>query len=344
MRLWMILAATVLLAGCDAGPIAGACVPGVDVICDIVKPEDIEVVPGTRWLMVSELGFAASPGRILLLDPDTKERRVLAEGLPAVTETETFPRCGEPPKALHPRGFHLSEAQDGALRVLIINGERIERYIGTIAEDAVTLQWEGCVAIPKEVQANDIAALGDDGFVVSHMYDPPRGALLNIKFVLGMNTGAAYRWTRTGGWARIPNSDVSFGNGIQVDQKTGRIYISSMFSQRIVAFDRDGGNRQVSARIPIQTDNISWSPDGRLIGAGHTGFPVYGVNPCRDLGATACSFPFAVVALDPKTLKDETLFTYTKGSIPGASVAVMTDGAIYLGTAFGERITRIKVK
>ena len=293
--------------------------------------------------MVSELG-GPEPGRIIMIDPITKDRRVLAEGVPTVTETETFPRCGEPPKALHPRGFHLSEGQDGALRVLIINDTRVERYLGKIEGDDVSLQWEGCVSIPKEVTANDIAALGDEGFVVSHMYDPPRDALLNMKFVLGINTGAAYRWTRSGGWARIPNSDVSFGNGIQVDQKTGRIYISSMFSQRIVAFDRDGQNRQVSARIPIQTDNISWSPDGRLIGAGHTGFPVYGVNPCRDRGSAPCSFPFAVVALDPVTLKDETLFTYTKGNIPGASVAILKDGALYLGTAFGERISRVTLK
>jgi hypothetical protein len=344
MRIWLGLVAALFLAGCDAGPIAG-CVAGRDVICGIVRPEDIEIVPGTRWLMVSELGGGGAPGRILLVDPDGQDRRTVAEGTPAVTETETFPRCGDPPASLRPRGFHLSRGEGDTLRVLIINDARVERYRAIVAGDDVTLQWEGCVAIPKEVFANDIAALGDDGFVVSHMYDPPRDFWLNLKLVLGRNTGAVYRWTRKEGWLRLPNSGVSFGNGIQVDPATRRIYVASMFAQRILALDEDGGHPQLSARIPIQTDNLSWSADGkRLIGAGHTGFPVYGIGPCRDIGATPCSFPFAAVALDPKTLAAEALFTYTKGTIPGASVAILKDGALYLGTAFGDRITRVRLK
>ena len=329
-----------LLAGCDAA-LTDACVPGDTVICGIVKPEDIELVPGTPWLMVSELGSGEKPGRILLIDPATSERRIVAEQTPAVAELGDFPRCGPPPEKLRPRGIHLSQGRDGVLHLLVIADARIERYRAAITTTDAQVVWEGCVAIPPEIMANDIAALPDAGFVVSHMYNPPRDFWLNFKFVLGINTGFVAKWLPQTGWSKIPNSDVSFANGIQVDPATARIFVSSMFTQRIIAIDPDGAHRVESARSPIQTDNLSWAPDGRLIGAGHTGFPIYGISTCRTAGERPCSFPFAVVAFEPGTLKQQTLFQTPTGAIPGASVAVLKDGALYTGTAFGDRITKI---
>ncbi len=332
-----------LLAGCDAAQI-DACVPGDTVICGIVKPEDIELVPGTPWLMVSELGSGANSGRILLIDPVTNARRIIAEKSPVVAAPENFPRCGPAPENLKPRGIHLSKDRAGVQHLLVIAGGRIERYRADVTETDVALVWEGCVAIPPEILANDVAAFPDEGFVVSHMYDPPRNFWLNFKFVLGLNTGSVAKWLPGSGWSKIPNTDVSFANGIQVDPATSRVYVSSMFTQRIIAVDADGAHRQESARTAIQADNLSWSPDGRLVGAGHTGFPIYGISTCREIGDAPCSFPFAVVAFDPKTLKDEILFQTPTGAIPGASVAILKDGTLYTGTAFGDRITKVSLK
>ncbi len=345
MRARLAIAACLFLAGCGEAVQLPTCVAGVDVICDIVKPEDIEPIPGSRWLLVSELGNGADrPGRIVLVDPDTKEKRILIEGKPQVAEGESILSCGPPPEKLSPRGFHLSTAADGGLRLLVISGTRIERFKGKAEEDDVAFAWDGCVTIDKEISANDVAALGDDGLVVSHMFTPPRTSMTDWKFILGFNTGAAYAWTKDAGWKRIPNSDVSFGNGIQVDPKTQRIYIASMYAQRIVAIDKDGGNRQETPRLPIQNDNLSWSADGKLIGSGHSGFPVRGTAKCRDLGGAPCGFPFSIVQIDPSTLAFETLFANEKPTIPGASVAVRLGNALYLGTAFGDRITKVTVQ
>jgi hypothetical protein len=335
MRRNLILLATFCLSACDAAKI-DACRPGADVICGIVRPEDIELIPGTSWMLVSELGGGDKPGRILLIDPITQERGTLAEGRPAVAEAGGFPRCGPPPDTLRPRGIHLSKGADGAYHLLVVAGARIERYRVDVAAAAVALQWEGCVDVPSEIMANDVAGFADGGFVVSHMYDPPRGQLLDLKMLLGFDTGYAVKWTGAGGWQRMPNTDVSFANGIQIDPATSRVYVSSMFTQRIVAVDPDGGNRSQSARSPIQADNLSWSSDGRLVGAGHTGIPVYGISACRGIGDAPCSFPFAVVAFDPKTLAHETLFEIGTGAIPGASVAVVEKDAIYLAARSGK--------
>ena len=345
MRAWFAAAACLFLAGCGEAVQLPTCVSGADVICDIVKPEDIEAIPNSRWLMVSELGNGADkPGRIVLVDPDTKEKRVLVEGAPQVVDGEIAPTCGPPPEKLSPRGFHLSTTADGGLRLLVISGTRIEQFRGKADGDDVTLAWEGCVAIAPEISANDVAALGDDGLVVSHMFVLPRTTMTDWKFILGINTGAVYAWTKAGGWKRVPNSDVSFGNGIQVDPQTERIYVASMYAQRIVAIDRDGGNRQETARLPIQNDNLSWSPNGKLIGVGHSGFPVRGTARCRELAGAPCGFRFTVVEIDPKTLTFERLFENKTPTIPGASVALRRGDALYLGTAFGDRITKVALQ
>jgi hypothetical protein len=334
-----LLALFGLLAGCGARQIA-SCQPAEDVVCGVSRPEDLEVVPGTRWLMVAGNGPGENAGHIQLVDPATKTVRTIAgDGPPMLTPDSTFPHCGPPPDRLRPSGFHLSAAEDGAERLLVINRMRVEHYRALVRGDDVSLTWDGCVTIPDEVAPNDIAALGDRGFVLSHMFAKPRTWFTTAKLLLGLNTGGAYRWTRDGGWARIPNSDASFGNGIQVDPRTGRIYLASMFDQRIIAIDLDGGHRQVSARIPMQNDNLSWSSDGRLIGTGHTGIGIIGTQKCKDLKGLPCSFPFAVIAIDPKTLAFQTLYTYQTGDIPGPSVAILKEAKLYLGTVFGDRIS-----
>ncbi len=345
MRAALAVVGCLVLAGCGQAVQLPTCVAGADVICDIVKPEDIEAIPNSRWLLVSELGNGADkPGRIVLVDPDTKEKRTLIEGPQQVAEGAAEQTCGAPPEKLTPRGFHLSTRDDGSLRLLVISGTRVERFHIKVDGDEFTSAWINCVSIAPEISANDVAALDDDGIVVSHMFAPPRTAMMDWKFMLGMNTGAVYAWRKDGGWTRIPNSDVSFGNGIQVDPKTGRIYVASMYAQRIVALDKDGANRQETPRLPIQNDNISWSSDGKLIGVGHSGFPVRGTARCRELGGAPCGFPFTVVQIDPKTLAFETLFENKVPTIPGASVALRRGNALYLGTAFGDRITKVTVQ
>jgi sugar lactone lactonase YvrE len=329
-----------LLAGCDAARIE-TCAPGPGVICGLLRPEDIELVPGTDLLLVSVQGGRAQIPRIALVNPATGEQRSLTE--PAlVAEAGDFPRCGAAPEKLHPRGFHLSRSEDGALHVLVVADRRIERYRFDPA--VPSLSWEGCVDVPPAILANDVAALPGGGLVVSHMFDPPRDFTLNLKFLFGVNTGHVAKWTPNNGWTKVPNTEVSFANGVQADPATSRIYVSSMFTQRVVAVDIDGSNRSESARLPVQGDNLSWSDDERLILAGHTGVAVYGILECRGAGDTPCSFPSAVVALDPKTLADQTLFQTPTGNIPGASVAVLKGDTLYLGSAFGDRITRVSIK
>jgi hypothetical protein len=115
-----------------------------------------------------------------------------------------------------------------------------------------------------------------------------------------------------------------------------------MYNSRIIAINADGSDRQVSEPVPQQNDNLSWSSDGKLIGVGHTGLKLFGTKLCRTLNGPPCTFPFAVIEMDPKTLAFKVLFDHQDETIPGASVAIVKDGTIYLGSTWGDRITMVK--
>jgi hypothetical protein len=342
---WSPIAALALLAitGCGGSNPIDDCQssPGIDVFCGFAKPEDLAQLPDSPWLLVSELGNGIEPGHVAALRPgDSEVVRLQVTAAPSAGELE-FPICGPPPARLKPRGFHLS-GRGESTRLLIVNAGpsvRIEAY-QVVPGPVPSLRWVGCVTVPENITPNDVAAMPDGGFVVSHMYTPPRNTLLTLRFMLGMSTGYAARWQPETGWSQIPGSDASFPNGIETDSVSGRVFLASTYGEDLTAVDPDGGNRR-RVSLPVQPDNLTWSPDGRLLAVGHTGIPMLGTRGCRELGNAPCAFPFAVAAIDPVTLEVATIYAHSDGLIPGASVALMHEGELYLGTFFGDRISRV---
>ena len=331
------------LSACDPIVIEG-CESSADikVYCGLEKPEDIEPLGTHPWLLVSELGSGSVPGNIVALNIETNQ----LTRLEAVVDSDsTFSQCGAAPPNLRPRGFHVSDLPNGGFRLLVVNaadGERIERYRVDVGDHGPTLTWQGCVAVPETVFPNDVASTGNEGFVVSHMYDGPRSIWLQAKFLFGIHTGYAVTWDRVAGWNKVEGTDASFPNGVEADPGTGRIFVGSTYGQTLVAADVGGGNAR-TVRIPVQSDNLTLAPDGRLLSVGHTGIPIVGTRGCRRLSGRPCSFPFAVVAINPETLEQEIIYEHTDGRIPGAAVALSHQGYLYMGTVFGDRVSRVRL-
>ena len=331
------------LSACDPMIIEG-CESSEDikVYCGLEKPEDIEPLGVHPWLLISELGSGSVPGNIVALNIETDQLTRLNAGIESNSE---FSQCGPAPEKLRPRGFHVSDLSDGGFLLLVVNaadGERIERYRVDVGEDGPTLTWQGCVAVPDTVFPNDVASTGGDGFVVSHMFDGPRGIGLQAKFLLGIDTGYAVAWDPARGWTKVEGTEASFPNGVEADPATGRVFVGSTYGQTFVAADVTGG-RAKSVRIPVQSDNLTMAPDGRLLSVGHTGIPVVGTRGCQSMAGAPCSFPFAVVAIDPETLEQEIIYEHKDGRIPGASVALSHKGFLYMGTVFGDRVSRVRI-
>ena len=345
-----VLGLSVFLSGCSDPVFIEGCrsSDSIHVICGIEKPEDLEPLDDHPWMLVAELGsFGADaiPGAIVAVNliDETILRLVAVTADP--DPDSVFPRCGPPPDRLRPRGFHVSDLEDGGFRLLVINvidTQRIERYRIDVHRSGPRMAWEGCVTVPDNLSPNDVAALSDENLVISHMYDPPRSTWQTVRFFLGLDTGYAAAWSPETDWVKVPGTDASFPNGIEADPTTDRVFVGAVYSQVFIAADAFGDNAR-SIRIPVQSDNITWAPDGRILSVGHTGIPLLGTSGCRSAGGRPCSFPFAVVAVDPVTLDREVIFEHKDGLIPGASVALAHNGYLYMGTVFGDRISRVSL-
>ena len=332
------------LSACAPTPIEGCqSTDTIHVVCGLNKPEDLAHLAGTPWLLISELGSGASPGQIVAFDPTDDRLIPLRASDPALAKNDGLPTCGSAPASIRPRGFHVRADERGTTRMLLVNiGQemRIERYIVDTSNEQPRLLWEGCVTVPPNLNPNDVAALQDGGFVISHMYTPPMSLWLRTKMFLGFNTGYVARWAPENGWSRVEGTDVSFANGIETHPQTDRIFVAATYGESLTAVNTDGSNILTTA-LPIQPDNLTWSAEGLLVAVGHTGVPILGTNGCRDMVDRSCAFPFAVTAINPQTLEVEAIYAHDQGLIPGPSVALWHEQFLFLGTFFGDRVSRV---
>jgi hypothetical protein len=91
--------------------------------------------------------------------------------------------------------------------------------------------------------------------------------------------------------------------------------------------------------LPLRPDNITWTDTGALILAGNTAARLIGTMGCGALAKPGCGFPFAVAEVDADLTRRRTLYARDDADIPGASVALQVGNALFLGSAFSDRIT-----
>jgi hypothetical protein len=339
------------LAGCAPEPIAPCAEFSADAVCGFAKPEDIVSIPGSVQLLVIEHGGETSPAGFSLLDTRALRRTMLPvenEPLDGVGDSA----CPGPPGKLAPGGIDLVTLGDSAFRVLAINRAspaRVEFYTLKRSGETARLTWNGCVPVTPGLFLNDVAALPDGAFAATHMVDPGAAgsALAPLRFFFGVDTGYIVRWSGADGWRKIPNSDGSFPNGIAAssDGRTSdgaAIYFAETFGEAVNRLDVNTGERQ-RRKLGFQPDNLTWTEDGALLAVGHDGLPLLTTRGCRDLGRSGCGFSFRVARLSRDLASIEILFRSDGKSIPGASTALLQDEALWLGTAFGDRVTRVSV-
>jgi hypothetical protein len=146
-----------------------------EVLCGTRSPEDIEIAPDGKHLIVSEyVSFrGGTGGGFSLFDPASKAFSKIA-----ITEEPLKdwgdPACPGPPgEKLAPHGISLLKRatgpSKGKVQLYVVNHggrESIEMFEVKEAGGTVTLVWHGCVVSAKEF--NDVAALADGGFFASH--------------------------------------------------------------------------------------------------------------------------------------------------------------------------------
>jgi hypothetical protein len=356
MRLAAMGFAAVLALGCGGAlePVVSCdAVGGARPLCGFQNPEDLELVPGTRSLLVSEYGSmdGSKGGLLSRLDLDSEERTVLFRGGEAAGAKPAWgdPECpGPPPPAFSPHGIHLVRRSDGRLALLVVNhGGRESVELFEVLEDpaGARLAWRGCVPTPEDVWMNDLVGLPDGGFLVTHML-PRRGGVLQLleylkAGLLGMETGHVVEWRPGRGFAPVPGTATRFANGIALSDDGETIFLNSSMGDGVLKIDRASGETRGNAALP-GLDNSTWAPDGRLLVASFPG-SLREVMGCQEIEQGACPAEFRIVAVDPDTMETEVLYKGRGAPMGGGTVGLRVDDELFVGSFSGDRVLRVSL-
>jgi DNA-binding beta-propeller fold protein YncE len=345
-----------VLASCGGGPepIVGCDdAPGIHPICGFQNPEDLAVLPGGAALLVSEFGAmdGTKSGSLSVFEIATESRRPLfpAGGAGARPEVASGPRWGEPDcpppsAAFSPHGIDLAERPGGGLQLLVVNHggrESIELFEVIPEGTSARLEWRGCALPPEQAFLNDVVALPDGGFLVTHMQPKREGIAAFWQIVRGLagfDTGHVYEWQPDTGFRVASGTEAPFPNGIEVSPDGGTIYLDVYLGSEVRKIDRKTGELLARAEVE-QPDNVTWGDDGRLLVASHTA-GLGEMMACGDLEQGACGFEFQIVSLDPETLESRVVVKHAGAPMGAGTVAVQVGRDLYVGSFAGDRIAR----
>ncbi len=256
-----------------AGAPAVSCDPvdGIDSICGLVAPEDIEVLPDGRFLVFSQMHEGL--GLSLLDTRDDSVRPLFPPGASQAEPGWGEADCPAPTASevlLH--GIHLLRRSDGRLQVLAVNhGGRESVEFLEILEPLDGLPvavWRGCVITPEPLFFNDVVALSDGGFLASHMFSRNAQAWGAIRALAGAETGRVHRWRPASGFEEVPGTGVRMANGIAVAPDERYFYLNAYLGSEVRKYPLDGGQPLAILKIP-RPDNSAWDSRGRLLVASH---------------------------------------------------------------------------
>jgi len=337
----------------------------IDVICGTRSPEDLELTPDGKGMIVSQfVGGPAGVGvaGLMLFDPIKKTfTRLTPSAEPRKDWGE--PACPGPiGDALRPHGISLLKRKNGAQQLYVVNHggrESIEMYELKQAGGKTDLVWRGCVVSAKDF--NDVAAQPDGGFIATHPTalqppPPPPGQAPNQgktqdkgkapqgggnNVFGGQVTGYVARWTPGKGEAELPGTRAAYPNGLLVSSDGRYLYFNVFAAKEVHKYDLKEGKETGVVKLDFMPDNISWTGKRTMLAAGIKGAG----GDCPAGSGVPCIQGFGVAEIDPGKLEAKKIFDSDgKSIIGGVSIALQSGNSIYIGAFQGDRIVKIPAK
>ena len=328
----------------ESGPVSCDLTEGIVSICGQVAPEDIERTPDNQRLIY---GYFDQPGGVFALDPSSDAvTRIFGEGAGRIALESGWgdPACTTPPPWPQVHGLDVRVRQDGRWQLLVVNHadrESVEFFeLDTDAQGELSATWRGCVVAPDSSNLNDVVALDDGGFLVTHMAptDVPPWRLL--QGLMGRNTGHVYRWHPERGLSIVPNSEANWPNGIALAPDGGSYYLNEYFGNRIRHHRLPDG--ELLAQSPItQPDNSAWTEDGKLLVASHPVGLMELLASLEQANDAPSLLPFDVIEVDPDTLTARVLLSRDGAPMGAGTVALQHGAYVYIGSYTGDRIIKV---
>lgn len=329
-----------------------ACPPvnGFGFICGMDRPEDLAVIPGTRWLITS--GFSNGSG-LKLVDTLSKTMRRWWRADPGQVNSVRpgLQRCGGPPDPamFNAHGLSLRRAGTGRYRLYVVNHggrESIEVFEVDARDDLPTLAWVGCVPLPDGLAANAVAAFPDGSLVTTVLLHPGKTLADQVQ---GRVTGGVYQWTPGDeGFRLLPGTELPGNNGIETSPDGHEFYVIGFGLKTVFIYDRDDARRPLrQIEMPgFMPDNLHWTPVGagaRLLLAGM----MYDEPACGGrrkivdgvADGMRCPRGYVVAELDPDTMSLSIVdYGEPNPAFNGVSSAVIIGDEIWLGSYQADRL------
>lgn len=355
----LLLCAGLFLQACATPlkPISGCeKIDNLEPICRFTNPEDLDLLPDQRTLLVSQIGSMkqASSGSLVFFDTVTKTLTPAFPITPAAAmaagENWGAANCpGMPGIEFSPLGISLRQRHDGRWQVAATNqGQRVsvEMFELLKSDLGYALAWRGCVIPPDGSFFNDVALLRNGGFVASHMFDRRDPVIFGFssgiwKAQLGINTGYVMEWQpQTSEHFRVlADSHGPFMNGIQVSADDSMVYVSVTSGDEIRKLDRLSGKQLARTQV-LRPDNLAWDQQGYLLAASLNGSK-FDHLACLEHPGSTCGLGFGIVRIDSQSMASEIIFQHQGAPMGAATVAQQLDDALYLGSFSGDRILKM---
>lgn len=307
------------------------CTPegGFEVICGQRHPEDMVRVPEASWVVATWYDDAGGLRAI-----NTRDKTSVAL-YPADTAKErhdrkTYASCpgalSGHDKARYYTGIALKPGSKGVHRIYAIhrgNRTSVEVFELDVRRKSPVATWIGCAVAPEGVYLNAVTATPEGGFIASNYYtmgsDP---AAARARMEAGGVSGEALEWRPRSGWAKVPGSDASGANGVELSRDGQWLYVNEFGSRSIFRVSRGTSPpKRQDLKVPFRPDNLHWASDGTLLTAGRV-----------DGGGW-------VVQIDPITLEPTRLAELPNSqTFFNASVVIDVDDAIWVGSSRSDRI------
>ena len=322
---------------------------GLTFICGVQNPEDLVLVPNSRWMVAS--GMAPGSGLHLVDTRAKTARNLYAPGTTTARADKTkYANCPGPLDAkqavLH--GLSLRSAGNGRYTVYATNHggrESVEVFELDVSGAAPSAAWIGCVLLPMGMAANSVASFSDGSLLATVLILP--GKTFADAFAQ-KNTGIVLQWKPgTSAFTPIPGTELSANNGIETSPDDREFYVVSTTTKRIIAYSRD------KPGVPLRTaqlkefgpDNVRWTADNKLITAGMLdNEPACGGAPKTEDGIR-CPRGYVVVTIDPKTMAvTEIARGPATKAFTGTAIAMRAGDELWLGSFFADRLAYRSLK
>jgi hypothetical protein len=342
MWLWLALAVALPQApNVPAAPKPAGCNPAgnVQFICGFAGPEDLEAVPGSEWVIAS--GDAA-PGAITLVNVRDKTVTPLYP-MPVPRQrldAKTYDSCPGPidpeeKDKFRAHGIAIRPGRNAVHTLYVVhhgNRESIEVFEFDGRAKPPALTWIGCAVAPDPLGLNSVVPLPEGGFATTNFLPRvPAGGRATLP--TGQRNGELWEWHTGAGWKKVPGSEASGANGIEISKDGKWFYMAGWGSQTFIRFSR-GQTPPKRDDIPVgfRLDNLRWAPDGSLIGAGQE------VPPNGAPGAMTSR----VIRIDPNTLKVQDVIRHPANDdvFSFATGAIEVGKEIWVGSVRGNKVAR----